>query len=161
MICDAVWDAVINRSSINTWSRCVRSRSGSRSSKRDHADPIAREACRQIHAWYAQLFAETVRKLRDIDEGGRSLLDNTLLLYTSYMSDGGHGRDDYPVVLAGKAGGVLKTGRHLVFDKKAPMANLYLELLNLFGIPTTSFGDSQTSRFAGDLYGGLPGFLLS
>ena len=130
-------------------------------SRPEDADPIAREACRQIHAWYTQLFAETVRKLRDIDEGGSSLLDNTLLLYTSYMADGGHGRDDYPVVLAGKAGGALKPGRHLAFDEKAPMANLYVELLNLFGVPTTSFGDSQSSRFAGDLNGRLPGLVLS
>ncbi len=125
----------------------------------EDADPIAREACRQIHAWYTQLFAETVRKLRDIDEGGSSLLDNTALVYTSYMADGGHGRDDYPVVLAGKAGGALKPGRHLAFDKQAPMANLYVELLNLLGIPTTAFGDSHTSRFAGDFNGRLPGLV--
>ena len=130
-------------------------------SRPEDADPIAREACRQIHAWYTQLFAETVRKLRDIDEGGSSLLDNTLLLFTSYMADGGHGRDDYPVVLAGKAGGALQTGRHLAFDKKAPMANLYVEMLNLFGVPTTAFGDCHTSRFASDLNGRLPGFMLS
>lgn len=128
-------------------------------SRPEDADPIAREACRQIHAWYTQLFAETVRKLRDIDEGGSSLLDNTVLMFSSYMADGGHGRDDYPVVLAGKAGGALKTGRHLAFDKKAPMANLYVELLNLFGIPTASFGDSETSRFAGSLNGRLPGLV--
>lgn len=130
-------------------------------SRPEDADPIAREACRQIHAWYTQLFAETVRKLRDIDEGGSSLLDNTLLMFTSYMADGGHGRDDYPVVLAGKAGGALKTGRHLAFDKKAPMANLYVEMLNLFGIPSNSFGDSETSRFAGSLNSRLPGFIQS
>ncbi|MBS0202558.1 MAG: DUF1552 domain-containing protein [Planctomycetes bacterium] len=128
-------------------------------SRPEDADPIAREACRQIHAWYTQLFAETVRKLSEIDEGGSSLLDNSLLLYTSYMSDGGHGRDDYPVVLAGQAGGTLKPGRHLAFDKKAPMSNLFVELLNLIGAPTTSFGDSHTSRFAGDLNGRLPGLI--
>lgn len=130
-------------------------------SRPEDADPIAREACRQIHAWYTQLFAETVRKLREIDEGGASLLDNSVLLYTSYMADGGHGRDDYPVVLAGKAGGALKTGRHLAFEKKAPMSNLYVELLNLFGVPTTSFGDSQTSRFAGNLNSRLPGLIVT
>ena len=74
-------------------------------SRPEDADPIAREACRQIHAWYTQLFAETVRKMQELDEGGSSLLDNTVLLFTSYMADGGHGREDYPVVLAGKAGG--------------------------------------------------------
>lgn len=123
------------------------------------ADPIAREACRQIHAWYTQLFAETVQKMQAIDEGGSSLLDNSLLLYTSYMADGGHGRDEYPVVLAGRAGGKLRPGRHLAFDKKAPMSNLYVEMLNVMGIPTESFGDSHTSRFAGSLNGRLPGLV--
>jgi hypothetical protein len=127
----------------------------------EDADPIAREACRQIHAWYTQLFAETVRKLSEIDEGGSSLLENTVLLYTSYMSDGGHGRDDYPVILAGKAGGRLQTGRHLSFEEKAPMANLYVELLNLLEIPTKSFGDSHVSRFASKLDGRLPGLVAT
>jgi len=128
-------------------------------SRPEDADPIAREACRQIHAWYTMLFAETVQKLAAIDEGGSTLLDNCALLYTSYMADGGHGRDDYPVVLAGRAGGQLQTGRHLGFEKKAPMANLYVELLNLLGVPTTIFGDSATSRFAGDLNSRLPGLI--
>lgn len=125
----------------------------------EDADPIAREACRQIHAWYTSLFGEMVRKLGAIDEGGSTLLDNSVILYTSYMSDGGHGRDDYPVVLAGKAGGLLKTGRHVAFDKRAPMANLYLELLNLLGVPTEKFGDSHTSRYAGSWEGRLPGLV--
>jgi hypothetical protein len=125
----------------------------------EEADPIAREACRQIHAWYTTLFAQTLRKMSEIDEGGSSLLDNSVILYTSYMSNGGHGLEDYPVVLAGKAGGALKPGAHLAFDKQAPMANLYVELLNVLGVPTTSFGDSHTSRFAGSLNGRLPGLL--
>jgi hypothetical protein len=108
----------------------------------DDADPIAREACRQIHAWYTLLFAEFVARLKGIDEGGSTLLDNTVLLYTSYMADGGHGRDDYPVVLVGKAGGQLTTGRHLALKAKTPMSNLYVEMLNLMGVPTKSFGDS-------------------
>ena len=127
-------------------------------SRPEDADPIAREACRQIHAWYTMLFAETVQKLAAIDEGGSSLLDNTALLYTSYMADGGHGRDDYPVVLAGGAGGKLRGGRHLAYGK-APMANLYVELLNLLGVVTETFGDSHTSRFAGSLDGRLPGLV--
>jgi len=125
----------------------------------EDADPIAREACRQIHAWYTGLFAETIRKLKDIDEGGSSLLDNCLILYTSYMADGGHSRSDYPALLVGGAGGALKPGRHLAFEKQAPMANLYVEMLNLVGIPTRSFGDSHSSRFAGDLGGRLPGLV--
>lgn len=123
----------------------------------EDADPIAREALRQIHVWYTTLFAEMVAKLKAIDEGGSSLLDNCLLLYTSYMADGGHGRDDYPVLLAGKAGGTLKTGRHVSFPKKAPMANLYVEVLNRMGVKVERFGDSHVSRYASSYKGRLPG----
>ena len=109
------------------------------------ADPVAREGCRQIHAWYTRYFAEAVRKMKAIDEGGSSLLDNTMMLYTSYMADGGHGRSNYPVLLAGNAGGTLKTGRHIAYEKDTPMANLYVELLERLGDTTGVFGNSQTS----------------
>jgi hypothetical protein len=126
--------------------------------KPENADPIAREACRQIHAWYTMLFAEMVKKMKAIDEGGSTLLDNTLMLYTSYMADGGHGMNEYPVVLAGNAGGTLKPGRHLAFQKKTPMANLYLEIADRFGLKLPSFGESHSSKF--QAYGGrLPGLV--
>lgn len=121
----------------------------------EEADPIAREACRQIHAWYTALFAETVKKMQEIDEGGSSLLDNTMLLYTSYMADGGHGTDDYPVLLAGRGGGSLKPGRHLAFEPGTPMSSLYVEMLERMGAKAESFGNSKT---AGARYNGrLPG----
>ncbi len=124
----------------------------------EDADPIAREACRQIHAWYTQLFAEMVRKMKSIDEGGSSLLDNTMLLYTSYMADGGHGRNDYPVLLAGRAGGSLKTGRQLVYPDQTPVSNLYVEMLNRMGVKTDRFGDSASAEHAA--FGGrLPGLV--
>ncbi len=107
--------------------------------KVDDADPIAREACRQIHAWYTSLFAEFVGRLAAIDEGGSSLLDNTLLLYTSYMADGGHGRDDYPIAVLG---GGLTQGRHLACERKTPLANLYVALMNRMGVGLNRFGDS-------------------
>ena len=111
----------------------------------EDADPIAREALRQIHAWYTKLFAEMVRAMKGIDEGGSSLLDNTLLLYTSYMADGGHGTRDYPVVLAGKGGGTVRPGRHVAYTPQTPVANLYVELLDRMGAKPTRFGESHTS----------------
>src|SRR5712691_9028453 len=124
----------------------------------EDADPISREACRQIHAWYTGLFAEMVRKMKAIDEGGSSLLDNTLLLYTSYMADGGHGRDDYPALLVGRAGGTLKTGRQIDFQKKTPVANLYIGMMNRMGVKADEFGNSQTAQ--GAAYDGkLPGLV--
>lgn len=124
----------------------------------EDADPIAREGCRQIHAWYTSLFAEMIRKMKAIDEGGSSLLDNTMLLYTSYMADGGHGTKDYPCLLVGNAQGTLKTGRQLSFQKNTPVANLYLEMLNRMGVQADEFGNSRTSSAAA--YGGrLPGLV--
>ncbi len=125
--------------------------------KVEDADPISREACRQIHYWYTDLFAQMVRKMKSIDEGGSSLLDNTMLLYTSYMADGGHGRDSYPVVLVGNARNTLKTGQHLHFPDKAPVSNLYAEMLTRIGAKAATFGDSETSKFAGSLNSRLPG----
>jgi hypothetical protein len=124
----------------------------------EDADPIAREACRQMHAWYTSLFAEMVRKMKSIDEGGSTLLDNTMLLYTSYMADGGHGRDEYPALLVGNAQGTIKTGRQIEFQKHTPVANLYVEMIDRMGIKAENFGNSQTAK--GAAYGGrLPGLV--
>lgn len=112
----------------------------------EDADPIAREACRQIHTWYTMLFGEFVKKMKAIDEGGTSLLDNTVLLYTSYMADGGHGTHDYPALLVGKAGGTLKPGRHIAFKPKTPVSNLYVELLSRMGADVKTFGESHSAK---------------
>ncbi len=122
----------------------------------EDADPISREALRQIHTWYTALFAEMVRKMKAIDEGGSTLLDNTLLLYTSYMADGGHGTDDYPVLLVGGAQGTLKPGRQINYPRRTPVANLYIEMLDRMGAKVESFGESHTAKTAA-FNGRLPG----
>ena len=123
----------------------------------EDADPISREGCRQIHAWYTNLFAEMVRKMKAIDEGGSKLLDNTMLLYTSYMADGGHGTHNYPALLVGNAQGTLKTGRQVSFQKDTPVANLYTEMLDRMGVKTDGgFGNARTSGKAA-YNGRLPG----
>jgi hypothetical protein len=114
----------------------------------EDADPIAREACRQIHAWYTELFGELITKMKAIDEGGSTLLDNSMILYTSYMADGGHGTRDYPILLAGRARGTLRPGRHLAHRPNTPVANLYVEMLNRMGANVTRFGNSHTSAHA-------------
>ena len=122
----------------------------------EDADPISREACRQIHAWYTALFAQMVRRMQQIDEGGSTLLDNTMLLYTSYMANGGHSTDDYPALLVGKAGGTLKTGRQVDYKPRTPVSNLYVEMLDRIGADGYGFGESKSSDHAG-YDGRLPG----
>jgi hypothetical protein len=107
-----------------------------------NADPLSREGCRQIHEWYSARFAETLAMMKGIDEGGSSLLDNSMVLYTSYMADGGHGTKDYPVLLAGRAQGTLKTGRHVAYAPGTPLANLYVSMLERMGAVPTAFGES-------------------
>lgn len=125
----------------------------------EDADPIAREACRQIHAFYTGVFAEMIRKMKTIDEGnGTTLLDNSMILYTSYMADGGHGRDDYPALLLGKAGGTLKGGRQITYKDRTPVSNLYVEMLDRMGVNAEGFGESKTSK--NQSYNGrLPGLV--
>jgi hypothetical protein len=124
--------------------------------KPENADPIAREACRQIHAWYTALFAETIHRMAQIDEGGSTLLDNTMLLYTSYMADGGHGNESYPALLLGGAQGQLRGGRQIDYPKRTPMSNLYVEMLARIGADANGFGDSLQSKH--QQFGGrLPG----
>lgn len=76
----------------------------------------------------------------------------------NYMADGGHGRNNYPVVLAGRAGGTLQTGRHLAFQKDTPVANLYVEILSRMGDTRGEFGNSKTSPKAA-YDGRLPGLV--
>lgn len=109
----------------------------------EDADPISREACRQINAWYAGFIAEAVAKMKSIDEGGVSLLDNSQLLYTSYMANGGHHKHNYPTLIIGKGKGSYKGGQHIVCEDKTPVANLYLEMINRMGVETDEFGDNR------------------
>lgn len=106
------------------------------------ADPLSREACRQIHEWYSVQFAKVLSKMRAIDEAGSSLLDNSMVMYTSYMANGGHGTKDYPLLLAGRGKGSLRPGRHVACPMDTPVANLYLEMLDRMGDRRESFGGS-------------------
>lgn len=103
--------------------------------------------------WRAGVFARLLKNLKAIPEGNGTMLDNSLLLWTSEFSYGGvHSVANLPVLLAGKAGGALKTGRYLdfagrdsqfgLYQTAATTGNVYTSLLNLCGFPDTSFGQS-------------------
>jgi hypothetical protein len=98
---------------------------------------------RKIDLFLAQQFAYFVEKLKATPEGSGSLLDNAMVMYGSGLSDGNrHNHDDLPVVIAGKAGGLIATGRHLKLDKEVPMNNLFLSMLDRVGAKIDSIGDS-------------------
>ncbi|TWT61621.1 DUF1552 domain-containing protein [Rubinisphaera italica] len=108
---------------------------------RDEADKVA--DLQKIDQYLAKEFARFVQKLKTIPEGEGTLLDHSMILYGSGISDANrHRHEDLPIVIAGKASGKLQTGRHLVYEKETPMANLYLSMLDRMGTPIDAFGDS-------------------
>jgi hypothetical protein len=97
-----------------------------------------------LNSYHVGLFAYFLGKLQATQDGDGTLLDHSLVLYGSGMSDGNqHNHTDLPVVLAGGASGRLKGGRHLRHPKNTPMANLLLAMLDTLEVPTEKFGDSD------------------
>lgn len=105
------------------------------------AEKIAK--CAKVNLFHMQVFSAFLERLRTTPEGDGSLLDNSILLYGSGMSDGNvHAHLDLPVLLAGGAAGQLKGGRHVRVPKGTPVANLHVTVLDRLGVPLDRFGDS-------------------
>jgi hypothetical protein len=99
----------------------------------------------QIDRFHVTQLAYFLKKLKSTPDGaGSSLLDSTMVLYGSGLSDGSrHSQKDLPVLLAGNVGGKLKQGVHRRYPSlKTPMSNLFVVMLNLLGVPVPSFADS-------------------
>ncbi len=110
----------------------------------------------KIDTYNLSLFARFLQRLKDTPDGDSNLLENSLFVYGSGMSDGNvHNHLNLPVLLAGNAGGQLAGGRHIQvgqlaaertiaaipkFDKMVPFANLMVSVLQLYGIETESYG---------------------
>lgn len=96
-----------------------------------------------LNRYHVGLFTYLLEKLDSSPEANGSLLDNSMILYGSGMSDGNsHNHHPLPIVLAGRAGGALETGRHLRHEEGTTMSNLLLAMLHKLGIEQESFGDS-------------------
>lgn len=102
------------------------------------------EKIAKINHYYVQKLAYFLDSLDSIREGERSLLDNSLILYGSGISDGDrHNHDELPILIAGSGGGRITTGRHVEYKKQTPLCNLYLWMIHQFGGGAGSFGDSD------------------
>jgi Protein of unknown function (DUF1552) len=98
---------------------------------------------REITRWHSEQFAYLLGKLQSIPEGEGTLLDNSMLMFGSSISDGNrHNPNNLPIVVAGSAGGKLRTGQHIVSEKDTPLCNLYATMLDTVGVEVDSFGDS-------------------
>jgi hypothetical protein len=98
----------------------------------------------KINQFHIEQLAYLLGKLKAVKEGSGTLLDNCMIVYGSGISDGNrHNHNDLPILLAGKGGNTLKTGRHLLYADNTPLMNLYLCMLDRVGIHVDSFGDSK------------------
>jgi hypothetical protein len=100
------------------------------------------EKVAQVNSLHVKLFAGFIGKLKATPDGDGTLLDHSMIVYGSGLSDGNkHAHDDLPVLMVGRGGG-FRMGSHVVYPKQTPMTNLFLTLLDRMGVPSEKIGDS-------------------
>ena len=101
------------------------------------------ERLHKINEYHFQQFAYLVAKLDALPEGDGSMLDSTLFLYGTGISDSNtHFHDDLPIALIGGKNAGIKGGRYIRYPADTPLANLHVTILEKLGVPVEAFGDS-------------------
>jgi hypothetical protein len=107
-------------------------------------DPSKIERLIQIQNYHTQVFAKFIKKLSTTQDGDGTLLDHSIILYGSNMSNSDlHNNDPLPNAILGKGYGRIKGGQHLKFPQDTPHANLLLTLLDRAGVPMPQLGNSS------------------
>jgi hypothetical protein len=110
-----------------------------------HANDLTRiEKLAKIQTWHLEQFAGFIKKMAETPDGQGSLLDHSIFMYGSNMSNSDR-HDNYPepnIVVGGGAGKMRLGGQHLVLPERTPIANLHLTLLQKVGVERGTFGDS-------------------
>lgn len=113
-------------------------------------DPAKLTALTEIGRWEVQQLSHLLSRLMEVDEGGVPLLDNTLVLLSSEIEDGDtHAHTNLPVLLAGGGGGVAPRGEHRVFSGNPSIGQLFVAILQGFGLPDSRFGDDGDGPLRG------------
>ncbi len=109
----------------------------------DNPDNLA--AIQAINTWEIEQLAYLLERMAGITEAdGTSLLDSSMVYFSSEIEDGNaHRHFNLPVLVAGRGGGVIDTGRHIIHDE-VPMSNLFLGMLKGLDVPVDSFGDDSS-----------------
>jgi hypothetical protein len=106
-------------------------------------DPVKLEKLAKINTYHVQLLAYFLDRLRQTPDGDGSLLDHSLFIYGSGISDGNiHFHLDLPMLVVGGGAGTLTGGRHVRYANDTPIANLHVAVLDKLGVPVDRFGDS-------------------
>jgi hypothetical protein len=97
----------------------------------------------KINRWHVGQYVRMLEKMRGIKEGAGTLLDNSMILMGSGMSDGNrHDPSNLPILLGGRGGRTIATGQHLAPGRNTPLCNLHLSILDRLGVQLPRFGDS-------------------
>lgn len=108
----------------------------------NNPEKLAKQA--KVNALHMRLFAGFLEKLRSTPDGDGTLLDHTLMLYGSGMSDSNlHRMYDVPTLVVGSSAFDIKGGRHIRYASGTPLTNLQLTLLDKVGVHIDHFGDSN------------------
>lgn len=100
----------------------------------------------KTNLWHVEQLAYVLDRLKAVDEGGSTLLDNTMLLFGSTMMDGDfHDANDLPLILCGRGGGTLTPGKVIRYDKLEDrrLCNLHLAMMQRMGVAVDRFGNSH------------------
>lgn len=106
-------------------------------------DPDKIAKVTKINEVHVKMFAYLLERMKATPDGDGTLLDHSMILYGSSISDGNlHTHHDLPIVVAGGGAGQVKGNRHLKFPKDTPLNNLLMSMLDKAGVPVENFGDS-------------------
>jgi hypothetical protein len=112
-------------------------------------DPKKHAKIRRINRFHVEQLAYLLGRLKAVREGDGTLLDHSMIVYGSGLSDGNrHNNENLPILLAGRGGGSIDAGRHLVYPTETPMTNLFMSMLDRVGVSVPFVGDS-TGRLPG------------
>lgn len=108
---------------------------------RNNAEMV--EKIRKIDRYYVEGFAKFIQKMADTPDGKGTLLDHSMVLYGSGISDGNrHNHENLPIIMAGTANGSISTGRVIENRRETPLCNLYVSMLDRMGADVAEFGDA-------------------
>ncbi len=97
-----------------------------------------------ITKWHIEQYAYLLNKLASMKEGEGTVLDNSMIMFASALSDGNaHNPHKLPILLGGLGGGRIDAGQHLVYTEDSPLTDLYVSMLDAFGTPVERFADSN------------------
>jgi hypothetical protein len=104
-------------------------------------EQVAKKA--KIDTYHLDLFARYLERLRSTPDGDGNLLDHSVILYGSGMSNGNiHDHENLPTLVVGGGAGKIKGNRHIKMNDRTPLSNLMITLLDKAGVPTDKFGES-------------------